>query len=64
MDDEEFDTLFGDGVVEVDKGLVETTQDLALLKNIAGELSVKYSHNIGIEKLRLRVLEKLDIVED
>lgn len=65
MEDEEFDSIFGDyDELPVDLEVIKITQDLSILKTLADTLQVKYSHNIGIEKLRCRILDTLDTVED
>lgn len=58
--------LFGDEpqTISIDIEEIETTTDITHLKEIAGLFDVKYSHNIGIEKLRSRILETLDTVEE
>ena len=43
---------------------VECTTDISELKEVANNLKLKYPHNIGIEKLREKVLKHLDPLDD
>lgn len=52
-----------EGII-LDFEVLQTSGDIDYLKQVADILQVKYSHNIGIEKLRSRILDTLDTVEE
>lgn len=52
------------GTFTIDLDEVEVTQDINLLKNIAEVIDVPFAKNIGIEKLRSRILDTLDNIEE
>lgn len=69
LSEEEWDVLFPEEEeeqFEVEPAYVdvECTTDISELKEVANNLKLKYPHNIGIEKLREKVLKHLDSLDD
>lgn len=44
----------------LDISMLESTTDIEVIKNIASKLEINFSHNIGIETLRKRIIEFLN----
>ncbi|AGH32091.1 head maturation protease [Vibrio phage 11895-B1] len=49
-----------DGCTEISLDEVEDTQDIDVLKSVAKVMDLKHPHNIGIEKLRAKILNQLE----
>lgn len=61
---EETPKMLQQGSFTIDIEDVKTTKDIESLKNIAEVIEVTFAKNIGVEKLRSRILETLENLED
>ncbi|QXN60217.1 hypothetical protein KUA24_150 [Vibrio phage HNL01] len=48
-----------DSIIHISRELVSVSKDIQYLRYVANDLGLKFAHNIGIEKLRERILENM-----